>query len=332
MTGQQMTERELALAARVKELENAAATNVVPNAQGGVFESFWRTITYIVPPWLAAVALAVFVAHYGFGYYLQGQVTAAETPLRQAKADLETAKAEAANAPDDEGVPMRLATLKTQTDKIAAEAAVARASARALNTQMNGETVALQAAKAQLDKVQNEAGLAQAEADAKSAKFGESTLQGRAIRAKRITQVLKTVEQNQRAQLRAAMAQGGGVQSEGTAIVRGECLNNEFAELIGCPSQFIRRKQQQPESTQVGTAPSDDEGQYWKPRGNCLRDFHGFNRGAVHGSFAITKITDGQGGCAWSGGALSRSRESLRREALERCAKHGSDCKIISEK
>jgi uncharacterized iron-regulated membrane protein len=238
MTGQQMSERELALAARVKELENAAATNVVTNAQGGVFESFWRTITYIVPPWLAAMALAVFIAHYGFGYYLQGQVTAAETEQRQAKADLETAKAEAANALDDEGVPMRLATLKAQTDKTTAEAALAKANARALNTQVDGANVALRAAKAQLDKAQNEYRLTQTEVESRGARFGRSTLEERAVKAKWITQVLKTVEQNQKAQLRAAMAQGGNA---GSAMVRGECLNNEFAQLIGCPSNYIQQ-------------------------------------------------------------------------------------------
>jgi hypothetical protein len=328
MAGEQMTEREAALAARVKELEGAQAKSAVTIAQGGVFESFWRTITYIVPPWLAAVALAVFIAHYGFGYYLQGQVTAAETQLRQAKAGLETAKAEALNAVDDEGVPMRLATLRAQTDKITADAAVAKANARALNTQVNGKTIALQAARAQLDKLQNEAQLAQAEADAKSAKFGESTLQARAIKAKRVVQVLKTVEQNQKAQLRAAMARGGAVQLEGRAIVRGECLNNEFAELIGCPSQFIQQNRQQDNQPQVATATSHDDGQFWKVPASCLTEWKYFNRSEVHGAFAVTKIRHA---CGWSWN-VNKSIETKRREAMAACAKLGADCKIISEK
>jgi hypothetical protein len=39
MTGEQMTEREAALAARVKELEDASAKSAVTIAQGGVKQS-----------------------------------------------------------------------------------------------------------------------------------------------------------------------------------------------------------------------------------------------------------------------------------------------------
>jgi len=177
---EEVTEREAALAARVKELEDAQAKGAATIAEGGVFESIWRRITHIVPPWLAAAALAVLVAHYGFGFYLQGQITEAETELQQAKADVETAKSKAANQPAD-GVPMQLATLKAQVEKTRAEAAAAKASATALAAQVNGESAALQKAKADLDNIQNQARLAQAKADAEGAKFGVATLEDRAV-------------------------------------------------------------------------------------------------------------------------------------------------------
>jgi hypothetical protein len=256
MAGEQMTEREAVLAARVKELEEAAAQSAITVAQGGVFESVWQTINSIVSPWLAAVALAVFLAHYGFAYYLQSQMTAAETQLKQAKADVEDAKAKAANQPVD-GVPMRLAQMKAQLDNSRAEAAAAKANAKALNAQVNGETMALQTAKAQLDNVQNQARSATAEADAKSASFGLSTLEDRAVRARIILQQLKTVEQNEKASQNAALTEAhSGIEVIGRAMVRGECLNNQFAELIGCPSQFVtyNRQQQRAQAATTTTA------------------------------------------------------------------------------
>ena len=331
-----MTEREAALVARIKELEGAQVKSAVTVAQGGVFESVWRTVTYIVPPWLAAVALAVLAAHYGFGYYLQGQITAAETQLHQAKADLETAKAEAANAPDAEGVPMRLATLRAQTDKTTAEAAVARASANALKAQVNGKSAALAAAKANLDNLQNQARLAQTKADAESARFGLSTLEDRAVRAKLIIQKLQALGQNREALTKEAINQGANP-VDGPywqVLIRAECQDNEFAELIGCPSQFIQRNRQQPESPQMATAPSDDDSRYWKPSQSCgqsLRDFQNYKNTTLHGAFAVTKIAKG-GGCGWSTQSNGKPMELMRREALAQCARYGAECKIISER
>ncbi len=250
MPGEQMTDREAALVARIKELEGAQAKNAVTVAEGGVFESVWRTVAYIVPPWLAAVALAVFIAHYGFGYYLQIQVTAAETQRKQANADLETAKAEAANARDAEGVPMRLATLQAQMNKTTAEAAVARASANALNAQVNGETAALASAKAQLDNIQNQARVAQNTANAAGARFGLSTLRDREVSANVKLQKLETIKQRTGTALtrfasgitgQNAMATSG---NDNPIILRTECEDNEYAEDIGCPPPYVQRARQ----------------------------------------------------------------------------------------
>jgi hypothetical protein len=323
MSGEPMTEREAALAARVKELEGAQANSAVTTAQGSVFESVWRTVTYIVPPWLAAVALAVFIAHYAFASYLQIQVTAVETQLKQAKADLETAKAEAANARDTEGVPMRLATLQAQTNKTTAEAAVARASANALNAQVNGETAALASAKAQRDNIQNQARVAQLKADAAGAKFGLSTLRDREVKANLIIQKLKTIDQQSKSAGSAVIA-SGDIRLSRMAIagIRAECENNEYAGLIGCPAQFIRR------DPQVATTTSDDNGQFWKVPVSCLPEWKYFNRREIHGVFAVTKTGHA---CGWSWNA-NKPIETKRREAMAACAKLGADCKIIGEK
>lgn len=331
------TEREALLEARIKELEAAQAKGAVTVAQGGMFESVWRAINSIVPPWLSAVALAVFAAHYGFSYYLQGQLSQAETQLKQAQADVETAKAKAANTPADaSGVPIRLATVKAQMEKTVAEAAGAKATATALKVQVNGETVALQKAKAELDSLQNQARLAQAKADAESARFGLPTLEDRAVKAKLIIQQLKTVEKNVEAQQNAALARGMGgsnTQAVGIAMVRGECLNNPYAELIDCPSQFVRQQQQ--DSPQVATAPSGNDSQYWKVPNSCVPAWRYFQNEAIHGAFAVTKFLKG-GGCGYSW-SPSRPIEDMRREAMAHCAnyattKRETTCKIIGEK
>lgn len=337
MADEPTTEREAALVARIKELESAQAKSAVTVAQGGVFESVWRTVAYIVPPWLVILALAVLVAHYGFGYYLQSQVTAAETELQQAKADVEIVKSRVVNQPVD-GVPMQLATLKAQVEKTRAEAAAAKASATALAAQVNGESVALQKAKAGLENTQNQARLAQADASAKGAQFGLSTLEDRAVRAKVTVQQMETIKER----VAAAQAKEAADQSDVfkmtysmrvyAAGLRAMCEGNQFAEVIRCPSQFIQSKPQPANAPQIATAPSDDDSRYWKPTQSCLGNLRGFNRDAPHGAFAITKRSEG-GGCGWSVDAEHRkSAETLRREALVQCARYGADCKVISEK
>ncbi|HEV7911279.1 MAG TPA: hypothetical protein VGP28_09390 [Methylocella sp.] len=335
--GEGQTEREALLQARVKELEAAAALRENRAVTGGIFEQAWLFLGALVPPWLTAVALAVFIAHYGFGYYLQGQVTAAETQLKQAKADLEIAKAEAANAPDAEGVPMRLATMKAQMDKTTAEAAIARASANALKAQVNGETAALQNAKAQLDYLQNQARLAQAKADAESAHFGPPTLEDRAQKAKVMLQKLKAIAQNREALMMDAINRGanptGGALWQ--VMIRAECENNDYAELIGCPSQFLQQNRrrgetpQQENNPQVASVPSEDNGQFWKVSNSCTPEWRYFQDKAAHGAFAVTKSI--KGGCGWSW-SPTRPIETMRLQALAACSKYGSDCKIIGEK
>ena len=241
MTGEPMTEREAILAARVKELEAAAQAQIVSVAKGGVFEATWHTINAIIPTWLAAVALAVFLAHFGFIQYIKAQIIDAETALKAAKADVEKAQSDAANGKiGDE--PMRLATLKAELSNKQAEAARAKAEARAQAAQVDGETTRLTTLKAQLANVQNQATLARAKADAESAKFGLRTLEDRAVRAKLILQQFALIDAKDDAARKAAVV-GEYWLSKAMydAVLRAQCEDNQFAELIGCPAQFVHR-------------------------------------------------------------------------------------------
>lgn len=65
-----MTEREAALAARVKELEAAQASSV--GGRGGAF-SFVGSVFKIVPRWLVIAAALVFIAWVGADLYLKIQ-------------------------------------------------------------------------------------------------------------------------------------------------------------------------------------------------------------------------------------------------------------------
>jgi DNA repair exonuclease SbcCD ATPase subunit len=332
MAGEQMTDREAALVARIKELEGAQAKSAATTAEGGALESAWRRVADIVPSSLVVAGLAVLVAHYGFGYYLQSQVTAAKTQLKQAKAKLETAKSMSANSPDAQGVTLRLQTLKAEIDNKRADAAAAKAKATALNTEINGESAALAAAKASLDNLQQQARLAQARAEALSKETGYGTL----AQQEAYLKLWKT-------ELKAANARwSGGLISNG-ASMRALCVDNQFAEELKCPAQYVEENRRNkaasertaPNRSQVATAPTDDAGEGWKPKDSCLYSLRSFNSRSYRGAFAVSKVAKG-GSCGWSIADSPRTRnksiETMRREALAKCAEYGANCKIISEK
>jgi uncharacterized protein YecT (DUF1311 family) len=202
------TEREALLEARVKELEDAARTSTAKAAQGGIFEEIWQATNKIVPPWLAVIALAVFLGHHAFGYYVGAQVAQAETELKQAKADVEKAKADALNSP------------------------VGRASVR------------LAELKAELSVLQNQATLARAKADAASKKSGLQTLREREATAKVVATEMKAASDRVGAAMQNTVTVGGTFEAN---IVRAACEGNEFAQLVDCPAQYVRQAQQAPQ-------------------------------------------------------------------------------------
>ena len=108
---------------------------------------------------------------------------------------------------------------------------------------MNGETTRLATLKAQLANVQSQAALARAKADAESARFGLQTLEDRAVRAKLTLQQFAIISEKVKAADKAPAATGGNYDAAWfDATMRLECEDNQYAELIGCPAQFIHRK------------------------------------------------------------------------------------------
>jgi hypothetical protein len=62
-----MTEREAALAARVAELEAAAAKK--PKPGGNIVEQIWHYLSYFVPPTIMLAGVLVFVIFHAWAYY-----------------------------------------------------------------------------------------------------------------------------------------------------------------------------------------------------------------------------------------------------------------------
>lgn len=183
------TEREALLDARVKELEDAARASTAKATHGGSFEEIWQAVNKIVPPWLAALALAVFLGHHAFGYYVGAQVTQAETELKQAKADVEKAKADA------------------------------------LNTPIGRETVRLAELKAELGVLQNQATLARAKADAASKQSGLLTLTQKEGVLKVVITQLKAAKSRTDAAMANSASTGGNFEA---MIVQAACEENDF--------------------------------------------------------------------------------------------------------
>jgi len=202
----------------VKELEDAARTSTAKAAQGGIFEEIWQATNKIVPPWLAVIALAVFLGHHAFGYYVGAQVAQAETELKQAKADVEKAKADALNSP------------------------VGRASVR------------LAELKAELGVLQNQASLARIKADAAGARFGLQSLEQRLVQAKLMEQKFAVIDSRVNTLTTTALTNTPSDLTHMYAVaVQAECENNQFAELIDCPAQYVRQAQQAPQPESENT-------------------------------------------------------------------------------
>lgn len=231
---ERMTERETVLAARIKELEAEQQAALVRNAQGGVFEGLWRAANKIVPAWLAGVAVAAFIGNHAVEYYMQVQIGQAERELKLAKQDVEIAKGKADNALKD-GTPLKLAKAKADLKLKEEQAEQARAEADAVAAQENDTTLRIQTVEAEIDTAQQKAKLARAQADAKATKLGggQTLEQNLAVSKLRLSQM-----QGAWARYQAAYFDSVGTAGE----VRAACQNNDFANEIGCPAQYITNK------------------------------------------------------------------------------------------
>ena len=226
-------------------MDEAQKKAAITTAQGGIFEGLWRAVNTVVPPWLAVVGLAVFFCHYGLEAYLGAQIADAETALSTAQRDVKKAQADAANAIDEDGLRLRVKQVQEELRLKQAKAAQAQVTADAQTALINGESTKLAEVLAQLAAARNQASLVRAKADAEGATFGSQTLEQRAVRAKLILQQLKIIDNRvEIAQTKAmgAIANGSGNLVNGYIMMtRAFCENNQFADLIVCPAQYIRR-------------------------------------------------------------------------------------------
>ena len=223
-----MTEREAILTAELEKLKAAQQSALVSSIQGGVFEGIWRAINNVVPPWLAVMALAVFLGHHAMEYYMNAQIKEATKELTEAQSDVETAKAAAENAIKN-GSPLRLAKAKADLKEKQEQARNARAEADALNSQEHDATVRIETVEAEIAGAQQKARLARLQADAKAKKLGGGeTLENRLAQAK-----LRLAEMEGAWNRYASVAFSNGQ----AAGFRAACDGNDFGKEIGCPAQ-----------------------------------------------------------------------------------------------
>jgi hypothetical protein len=251
MAGEPVTEREAILEARIKELEKAADEQTVSVAKGGMFEATWRTINAIVPTWLAGVALAVFLAHHGFVYSMQAQIGEANKRFTQAKADVAKALEGGAGLLVD-GEPLRLQHLQAELKLKQEQAKRARAEADALNAKEKDATLRIETVDAEIAATEEKEKLAQAQADAKSETSGVKTLAQREAVAKAIVTEMQAAEKR----ISAVLFTGAGIGD--AAVVRAGCNDNQFAELVGCPAQYLRQKPNSPAPQETRVADKND--------------------------------------------------------------------------
>ena len=243
----QPTERELALAARVKELEKAAA------AGGGNGQTAWTYISSLIPRWLAVTAIAGFLAFHAWGYYNEALQIAAKTKIEKAKAARQSVEAGALNK-ETGGGRLRLQTLRAELAKGQADADRARAEADAQNAKIDGETMRLRTLQAQLAKTRADAQRAQVEAQALMTKLGARTL----------------AERLRMAQARIAKAEGRSAEiTADTMEYSAKLFGPSFNTLAGTPNQSgdtttkneqvnIERRQTTPAATTLKQADQAD--------------------------------------------------------------------------
>jgi hypothetical protein len=156
-----ITDKELKLADRVNELSDAAARPVVTG--GGLFAQAVNFLVRRVSRGIMTTALIVFIAYHGFEAF---------NGALQGMADLQGKRAEVG------------ATIAEE---------------KALNTKVDGETVAVRTMKAEIDRLEQQAAATQAQADAENAKIGNGTVSLQKLRA----EIAKTKAEAQEAKAQA---------------------------------------------------------------------------------------------------------------------------------
>lgn len=221
-----MTQREAALAARVAELEAAAARR----SGGNVIEQIWRYIRYFVPPWIVGLGVFVFAGFQIVEYYQNGQKEASVTRLKQAQLALKDADTVAQRMLVN-GQPARVERLRAEAELKQKQAAQARIEANALNAQVDGLAARLRAVELEVSNKQLEAKKAELEAAAKWDRQPDGrTLEDHLAEAKEVLVELEAIK----AKWGAALMNNDMMQIDALCM-------NRFAKALECPAEYVRR-------------------------------------------------------------------------------------------
>lgn len=162
MSGQP-TEREILLAAGIKELEATAAKPVITG--GGWLGEVLNFISARVPRVLITTTIVVFLGVKSWDYYNLAQQMVADLEAKRGDVMRASAEAGAQNTMTGDG-SMRFATLTAQLAKTEAEAKVAKAEAEAQMHMVGDASMRLATLQAELEKTEAEALQAKTEANA----------------------------------------------------------------------------------------------------------------------------------------------------------------------
>lgn len=164
----EITEKELKLAARVNELSDAAERPVVTG--GGLLSAASNFLMRRVSRGIMTAFLVVFSFYHGWEAYNGSLQNLADLQKKRAEAGSAIAEATALNAKTDRET-LALGGMRAELVKLEQEAAAAQAEADAQNTVIGEASVKLQTLRAEIDKTRAEAQAAQVEADAQLQKI-----------------------------------------------------------------------------------------------------------------------------------------------------------------
>jgi len=158
-----ITDNELKLADRVNELSDAAARPVVTG--GGLFAQAANFLMRRVSRGMMTTALIVFIAYHGFETFNGALQAMADLQAKRAEVGTTIAEAEALNTKVD-GETVAVRTMKAEIDRLEQQAAATQAAADAQNAMIGNGTIKLQTILAEIAKTKAEAQEAKAQADA----------------------------------------------------------------------------------------------------------------------------------------------------------------------
>ena len=157
------TDKELELAARVNELDDAALRPVV--AGSGLLAAAANFLMSRVSRWIMVTLLTVVIAYHGWGALNSAQQLMADLRTKQAEVGQAQAEAVALTTKVHDATIAR-ATLEADLQRTQGQAAAAKADADAQNANIGDVSMRLARVRAELEKTKAEADQAKADAGA----------------------------------------------------------------------------------------------------------------------------------------------------------------------